>query len=602
MVKAWAARGLALEAWNPLATIWLEGGLIVMVFAVVGLLTASRRLWAYLGVDAAFSFTFMAAVVYVSQYAQLPDMQALTMVGQLAAVHDSVTALLKPSYLLFFVDLPVLAVLIGASAKMRRMPLARFDRRIAAAVAGAAVWSLVVVAVAASSGPIADSLALGKSRGMLAATIASPFLVDDLNSSAAVRRPPRLVQKDIDELMGVEPGPRVVGAPDPGSARGKHVIVVQVESLQTFVMGATSQGEEITPNLNRLLEESWYVPNGYTQIGKGNTSDAEFVLNTSLVGLRETAASVAYADKAVPSLPRLLAKQGYESHTFHANEVSFWSRDTLYPMLGFTKYWDDEFFGEEDVLGMGASDRVFYQKTMPVLRDIHDSGGRVYANLITLSNHSPFRRVSSRSELPIAPELKDTTLGRYLKACNYTDETLGEFVAELKAAGMWDESILVIYGDHFGLGIRSLTEPEHDVLEDMLGYRYSMAEHFRVPIIVRTPGQTAGGMIETSTGMVDLMPTIADLAGLDLSATPHLGRSIFEGGAPIVHLRYYAPEGTFIANDLVFRPGMGYEDSTVLRTIGGEVVDREAVPEELYERAVELLRVNNRYLSSLPER
>jgi lipoteichoic acid synthase len=376
-----------------------------------------------------------------------------------------------------------------------------------------------------------------------------------------------------------------------------------VESLQTFAVGLELDGHEVTPNLNKLLGESWYAPNTYTQIGKGNTSDAEFVLNTSLLGLRDTPASSAWGTREIPSLPRLLADQGgYESHTFHPNRLTFWSRDKLYPALGFDHYWPDTFFEEEDVIGIGPSDRVLYKRALPVLKEVHDEGGLVYANLITLSSHSPFMEAAERSDLPLPDHLQDTKIGYYLKSMNYTDETIGEFVEDLKEAGMWDESIVVIFGDHFGLAYTQITDGEFGQLREMLGYPYTVAEHFRVPMLVRTPGQTTGGVIDELIGFVDIMPTIAELAAIDLSETPHLGRSIFEGGAPIVHIRFYAAEGTFYHGDLKFRPGIGYEDAEVREAIGGERVELEAIPEELYERAVELLRVNNRYLSSLPRR
>ena len=115
-----------------------------------------------------------------------------------------------------------------------------------------------------------------------------------------------------------------------------------------------------------------YFPKVYQQIGPGNTSDAEFIFNTSLYSAPYTATSETFGNRAIPSLPKLLKASDYTSLTFHANDVSFWSRDQLYPALGFDQYYDTEFFGNEDVIGIGPSDEYVYQKALPELKQLHE--------------------------------------------------------------------------------------------------------------------------------------------------------------------------------------------------------------------------------------
>lgn len=54
-----------------------------------------------------------------------------------------------------------------------------------------------------------------------------------------------------------------------------------MESFQEFLVDLKIDGKEITPNINKLARESQYFPNFYQNVGQGNTSDAEFVVNTS---------------------------------------------------------------------------------------------------------------------------------------------------------------------------------------------------------------------------------------------------------------------------------------------------------------------------------
>src|SRR5690606_21645627 len=87
-----------------------------------------------------------------------------------------------------------------------------------------------------------------------------------------------LTQEAVNALKGwTEPAVRLYR----GLAAGRNVIVVQLESLQNFLIGMELNGQEITPVLNRLAREHFYFPRFYQQVGQGSTSDAEFVMNTS---------------------------------------------------------------------------------------------------------------------------------------------------------------------------------------------------------------------------------------------------------------------------------------------------------------------------------
>ena len=116
-----------------------------------------------------------------------------------------------------------------------------------------------------------------------------------------------------------------------------------------------------------LPSESWYFPNHVSGVGPGTTSDAEFVANTSLYPPEGAAASLAYADRELTSLPRILGQQGYESYTFHTNSIKYWNRSQLYPALGFSQHFDKSYFGDADKIAFGASDRVLFDKTLDKL-------------------------------------------------------------------------------------------------------------------------------------------------------------------------------------------------------------------------------------------
>ncbi len=613
LLKVWAVRWFALGAANPVAALLLDGGIVLLALALAAMAFPRGRLWAYWGVDVLATLLLVATAVYVAQFEQVPTADTLALAGQLGTVADSVWALLRPAYLLFALDVVGLAVVLALTARNRTRVPARFDRRLVAVATVGAVWSGAVVIALLAAGPIADSVAGASHKGLIAYELVGGGIADAAEREGTAAQQdgddpepvdyadPASVQREIDRLLGAREATRVAGAPEPGAFAGKNVLLIQAEALQSFVVGAEVGGEEVTPNLNDLVAESWFAPVTMTQIGKGNTSDAEFVANTSLLTRRQVPASVAWETKAVPSLARTLNDQGYDTQTMHANVVTYWNRDQLYPMLGFDRYRDAGFFGADDVLGMGASDKVFFRKALPKLEALDEAGTPFYAHLVELSAHHPFKKVSTRSDLQLPGALEDTTLGRYLRAQNYADEQLGAAIQRLKDDGLWEDTVVVVYGDHFGLTLSELSADELAYLKDATGRDYTVAEHFRVPLIVHVPGQTKGARLAGTYGQIDIMPTVAELLGIDMSERVHFGRSVFVGGSPVQPIRYYAPEGTFATDELFFRPGMGYDDATV-RLMDGADAPRDRVTKAQYEKALALLAVNEAYLAALPER
>nr|WP_269448157.1 LTA synthase family protein [Lentibacillus sp. JNUCC-1] len=155
-----------------------------------------------------------------------------------------------------------------------------------------------------------------------------------------------------------------------GADKDKNLLIIQVESLQNFVMALTVNGQEITPTINELAKNSLYFNNFFQQIGSGNTSDAEFMMNTSIYPIGEIPTSKQIEGKTIPSLPRTLNEEGYTTSTFHAHEITYWNRDKMYPALGFDEWFAMDFYGEEDIVGFGPSDGHFYKKPSNSWRNI----------------------------------------------------------------------------------------------------------------------------------------------------------------------------------------------------------------------------------------
>ncbi|MED5018537.1 LTA synthase family protein [Paenibacillus chibensis] len=387
-----------------------------------------------------------------------------------------------------------------------------------------------------------------------------------------------------------------------GAGKGKHLIVVQLESFQNFAIHASVQGEPITPVLNALSKESLYFPHIFQQIGIGNTSDAEFTMNSSIYPVGKAAMSEKYGNRAIPALGRMMQAEGYTANTFHVNDVSFWNRSEMYPALGFGKYYDRPYYRPEKFNRFGASDEELFRVGVEQMKTMHLRGQKFYSQFITVSSHAPFTIPKSSRKLKLPPGMDDKRLGDYLTSIHYADYALGTFIAKLKETGLWDQSVFVVYGDHFGL------HPKYhkaDEIAKVVGVPYhERISTFNVPLLIHLPGQQTGQRIEQTGGQIDMMPTIVNIMGIRPGkGAPMFGHDLCNIDHNVIGMRYYSPTGTFVNDDVLFVPGKkGFADgkATSIRTLE-PVKDINRYKLE-YDYIMQWMKLSDRYVKLLPER
>lgn len=635
--KIWLTRAVALGDWNPLRAFGLEAGFVLLLATLVAIAFPRRRRWGWLALDALFTLACVVIIVFAKQFEEAPTLATLQIVRELGGQGGSVQALLRPAYLLFLLDLPLLAVAF-AVVPASRHERTRLDRRLLVTAGVSAAWVAVVLVSMATAGTIDDSIVGARVKGVVAYALLPPSASDSIDIATPNGTPGPEETETVEASAGATPkvvrirtttnGPvdlgdplevqgridglqayfgrssRIPSSPPEAVAKGHSVIMIQMESLSAWMIGLKVGGREVTPNMNRLLRECWYTPNMVTEIGRGNTSDAEFTANTSLLADRKLPSSYLWRGKAIPSLPRLARKQGYEAMTFHTNVISYWRRDLLYPSLGFSRWYAAPSFPRQDIVGPGSSDQILFTKVAQVLEAKHRKKEPFLAEAITLDAHFPYFFGASHTDFPLPASVRGSTPGQYAQAVHFQDQQLGAFIRRLKRDGLWDDAVVVIYGDHFGVRPTGwetkLSSRERQQILEVLGRPAKASDSFTVPFLLHLPGQTEGHTIPGLRAQVDIMPTVADVLGIDLSQTPHIGASVFDNRKRTVVMRYYVPDGTFVTNEYLFRPGLSYKDGNAIRLSDSKAVARSEVPESLYKRVHALCAFNTRYLRSLP--
>ena len=323
-----------------------------------------------------------------------------------------------------------------------------------------------------------------------------------------------------------------------GSAKGKNLIIIQVEALQQFVIDKKVMGTEITPNLNKLIKRSAYFNNYFYQIAAGGTSDAEFMSNNSLYPAPSGAAYFLYSSNDYLSLPKVLAKNGYETAALHGYNETFWNRNIMYKDLGFQNFFSEKSYNINEKVGLGLSDKEFLTQSIDKL---HKLSNPYYAFLITLSSHYPYDDIKSYGAFNVG-KYENSLIGNYIKSIHYTDAELGIFLDKLQADGTLDNSILAIYGDHYAIPKDKQNELGKFMnINNMTELQWTKLQ--KVPLIVHFPKDANKGLNEVYGGQMDLYPTLSNL--YDLPNKNQFGKDLFNSkGGNVVFRNGSFTDGT----------------------------------------------------------
>lgn len=336
-----------------------------------------------------------------------------------------------------------------------------------------------------------------------------------------------------------------------GIAKGKNIILISMESLQNFVINYKVNGEEVTPFLNDLIESSFYFDNFYHQTGQGKTSDSEFLLANSLYPLSRGAVFTTHADNKYYALPKILKEHGYTTASFHGNNKSFWNRDVMYQSLGYDHYFSERYYdvNEENSVNYGLKDIPFFEQSIPKLQSLQEP---FYAKFITLTNHYPYT-LDPEDKMIEPTQTGDGSVDRYFQTVRYFDEALKLFFEQLKETGIYEDSIFVLYGDHYGISAN-----HNRAMSEIMGREITPYEHVqlqKVPLYIHIPGME-GETVHTVSGQIDLRPTILNLLGIDNHDMIRFGEDLF---APDKEEFVVFLDGSFVTDKYLFTQGKCYQ-------------------------------------------
>ena len=553
-------------------------GPILLIYGSIYFLKPSKRSFAVMGVSAFFSVIMIANTLFYKFYDDIMTLPILLQMDNTGGLGSSVMNLIDFKVLFLVMNLPILMV-ANRRIKDSTKVTPHFYKKYFISMIGA---YLLTFGLSYLSGlpmfnvPYNREVMI-KTLGIYQYGLYDIYLSLTTPIDYALAENNEFIEvSNYVKSNQINPNSELFGV-----AKDQNIIVISLESLQEFAINLEVTGEEVTPFLNQFIQECYYFDNFYQQTSQGKTSDAEFITENSLYAADRGSAFYAKSQNQYESLASILKGQGYYTAVFHANEKEFWNRETMYEALGFDHFFDESAFlvNEENSFGWGLTDEAFFEQTLDYLKGLPQP---FYAKLLTLTNHYPFE-IPEQYQYISPGETNNEIVNHYITTVRYLDEALKSFITNLKESGLYDNTIIVMYGDHYGLSesyyedLAILLQEEEITLNRHLDLQ-------RVPFIIHLPNQEEGEVVSTVSGQIDMKPTLLNLVGLPVNAYINFGQDLFAADRrELIVLR----DGSFIGSE--YR----YADSTCLRSDSGELVDQS------FCESLEKVAVQDLYYSDL---
>ena len=511
---------------NPLPTAILLIG--------IGLFFKGRKsYWIMVIIDFLLSLWLFSNILY---YREFSDFLSTSIIKTSGSTSDnlgkSIAGITKGTDFLVFLDVVIIVLLIAF--KVFKIDVRRIKLKVSLLIEG-----LAVVLIGTNL-----TMAQKDRPGLLTRTFDNNYIVKYLGLNAfAVYDGVKTAQNNAIMAKANHSDLKTVQsyikknyiAPNPeyyGVAKNKNVLVIHLESFQQFLIDYKWHGKEVTPNLNKLYHANDTISfdNFFNQVGQGKTSDAEMMLENSIFGLQSGSAMSSYGtSNTFESAPAILGqKAGYTSAVMHGGAGSFWNRDNAYKSFGYDYFMPLSYYQNKKgyYLGYGIKDKLFFDQSIKYMEHLPQP---FYLKMITVTNHYPYD-LDKKNQSIDKTDTGDKTVDGYVQTAHYLDQAIGELMSYLKKSGLEKNTLIMLYGDHYGIS-GNHHKASAQLLDKDSFNNFDNLQFQRVPLMFHMPG-LKGGINHTYGGEIDVRPTLFNLLGINDQNMIQFGHSLLAKNAP----------------------------------------------------------------------
>ena len=294
------------------------------------------------------------------------------------------------------------------------------------------------------------------------------------------------------------------------TAQGKNVILLVVESLNAWAVNMQIDGRDVAPTLKQLCSDSTCLVSlaMKSQVKNGRSSDGIFMYNTGLLPLNTKVVANSYGDASYPTLCKALDK--YDSFYACCDQPSLWNVKNMAKTYGY-----NSFYCRDEIDDAIKQNNYLLDKTLleEVTQIIPTRKQPFIALVATAGMHHPFNEVMVPTTWVMNSGVYTKEVRCYLERVNAFDTALANFISQLKAQGIYDNTMIVIVSDH------------NEMVDDAPNGRASIdKDGDNCVMLIINSGQS--GRIAGPIGQIDIYPTLLDLLGLNVQTWKGLGFSV----------------------------------------------------------------------------
>lgn len=337
-----------------------------------------------------------------------------------------------------------------------------------------------------------------------------------------------------------------------GIFKSKNLIFLQLEGMDSWLLTKKS-----TPNLYNLLNHSINFTKHYSMYtGGGSTFNSEFAVNTGFTTPLSYIENVySFNTNTFPdTMAKLFKKEGYAVNAFHMNSADFYSRGVNYKSWGYDNYFglvdiknydDDSYMLDRELI----LNKTFYNNMFK-----HNTPFVNY--IITYSPHTPFTTEKEVGKLLAEEKYKGQEIPPLTEeecarlAASETDNMVGLLIQALKDNGLYDNTVIVAYSDHYLYTLEDKT-----ILDKYKETDNNLINH--TPFFIWSSDITPTDVNEV-TMQTNILPTVLNLFGIKHNSNYYISKDAlddnYEGFAFFPDYSWYNGE-VYVENNKITNKG-----------------------------------------------
>lgn len=322
---------------------------------------------------------------------------------------------------------------------------------------------------------------------------------------------------NVDTAAAIENAPVETSLSRTPQTKERNVVMIHLESTRAKSVDPYNEDVEITPYMEELFGQSLFAERAYAVVPHTTSALIASICGVDPpTGPRGTDA--VGDDIPANCLPELLGEKGYNSVYFTSSVETFERRPEVVENMGFDEFYPVETMdteGFEQANYFGYEDDVMLD---PSRRWLEENGDEPFvAAYETITPHHDYR---APDRYGIKDFAEDETLNDYQNSVRYVDFFLKNLIQQYKDAGLYEDTVFVIYGDH-GEAFGEHERGQHDMVP--------WEEGVRIPMMILDPQKLPDGRrVEEPVNQVDILPTVSELLGYEIEGGEYPGASMLD--------------------------------------------------------------------------